>query len=57
MLIDRRIERQLREAKEAVDRWTDNVFALQSYCSNNFSISRADFAVQFGVPEDFDYIE
>lgn len=44
------------EAKAAADRWTDNVFQLQSYCVNNFGISRGDFLEQFGLKEDFDYV-
>lgn len=44
------------EAKAACDRWTDNIFTIQSYCTNNFGISRSDFAAQFGIPEDLDYV-
>lgn len=47
----------VKEAKEGADRWTDNIFALQTYCANNFDIGRADFAVQFAIPEDFDYVQ
>ncbi len=44
-------------AREACDRWTDNVFALQAHVVNAFGIARADFCAQFEVPEDFDYVE
>lgn len=44
-------------AKAGCDRWTDNIFALQSYCANSFGISRSDFAVQFGISEDLDYVQ
>lgn len=45
------------KAKQAANRWTDNIFTLQSYCSNNFSIERSQFNEQFSIPEDFDYIQ
>lgn len=44
------------KAKQAANRWTDNIFTLQSFCSNNFGIERSQFNEQFGLPEDFDYI-
>ena len=44
------------EALTAANRWTDNIFAIQSYCSNNFGLASADFNEQFGIPENFDYI-
>ena len=44
------------KAKISANRWTDNIFTLQSYCANNFSIERAQFNEQFAIPEDFDYI-
>ncbi|KAI8813481.1 meiotic nuclear division protein 1 [Cladochytrium replicatum] len=43
-------------AKEAANRWTENIFAVQSYVSNNFNISTSDFNKQFNIPEDFDTI-
>lgn len=43
-------------ARAACDRWTDNVFALQSYVTSTFGVSRSDFCAQFEVPEDFDYV-
>lgn len=51
------LKKSTKEAKIAANRWTDNIFTLQSYCSNTFSISRAQFDEQFNIPEDFDYIE
>lgn len=46
-----------RVAKAGADRWTDNIFTLQSYCANTFNIDRSDFATQFGIPEDLDYVQ
>lgn len=51
------IEKQMQIAKEATDRWTDNIFAIQSYCVSNFGISRSEFASQFGISEDLDYVQ
>ncbi|KAJ1957544.1 Meiotic nuclear division protein 1 [Dispira parvispora] len=50
-------ERAAQQAKDAANRWTDNIFILQSYCSNKFMIPAADFNRQFGIPEDFDNID
>ncbi|KAI8592420.1 Meiotic nuclear division protein 1 [Geranomyces variabilis] len=41
-------------AKEAANRWTDNIFALQSYCNRMYSIPSQQFAENFGIPEGFD---
>ncbi|RIA86348.1 meiotic nuclear division protein 1 [Glomus cerebriforme] len=41
-------------ALECGNRWTENIFILQSYCSNKFNIERSDFNQQFGIPEDLD---
>jgi hypothetical protein len=51
------LEKEVNVAKEAANRWTDNIFTLQSYCSNNYNIARSDFYTQFGLPEDLDYVE
>ncbi len=45
------------KAKSAANRWTDNIFTLQTFCANNFSIERAQFNEQFSIPDDFDYIQ
>jgi hypothetical protein len=45
------------EAKTAANRWTDNIFTVQGYCANNFGINRSAFNEQFGLSDDFDYIE
>ncbi|KAI8917562.1 meiotic nuclear division protein 1 [Powellomyces hirtus] len=43
-------------AKNAVNRWTENIFALQSYCSQTFGIPPQQFAEQFNIPDDFDSV-
>lgn len=42
--------------RECANRWTDNIFSLQSFCSNKFSLAKSDFDSQFGIPDDFDNI-
>lgn len=44
-------------ALESGNRWTENIFIVQSYCANKFNIERADFNQQFGIPEDFDTLQ
>ncbi|KAJ1981768.1 Meiotic nuclear division protein 1 [Dimargaris xerosporica] len=47
-------ERAANKAKDAANRWTDNIFILQSYCVNKFGVDTADFNKQFGITDDFD---
>jgi hypothetical protein len=51
------IEKLMLEAKLGSDRWTDNILTLQAHCANNFNLGRSDFASQFGLAEDFDYVQ
>eukprot|EP00055_Hartaetosiga_balthica_P001286 m.138198 g.138198 ORF g.138198 m.138198 type:complete len:205 (+) comp13611_c0_seq1:102-716(+) len=44
-------------AKEAANRWTDNVFAIKSWCQRKFNIDPNTMDKQFGIPTDFDSIE
>ncbi|KAG0026502.1 Meiotic nuclear division protein 1 [Podila clonocystis] len=41
-------------AKEAVNKWTENIFVFQSYCVNKFNVDRQEFNRNFGVSEDMD---
>uniref|UniRef100_A0A1A8A9L2 Meiotic nuclear division protein 1 homolog n=1 Tax=Nothobranchius furzeri TaxID=105023 RepID=A0A1A8A9L2_NOTFU len=43
-------------AKEAVSRWTDNVFAIKSWTKKKFSFDDGHINKAFGIPEDFDYM-
>ncbi|XP_012258729.2 meiotic nuclear division protein 1 homolog isoform X2 [Athalia rosae] len=43
--------------KDAVNVWTDNVFAIQRWCKNKFDISETDLNKQFNISRDLDYIE
>ncbi|XP_029168107.1 meiotic nuclear division protein 1 homolog [Nylanderia fulva] len=51
------IEEKARKNKDLANIWTDNIFAVQSWCKNKFSISEQDLNKQFNIPEDLDYIE
>ncbi|XP_012687148.2 meiotic nuclear division protein 1 homolog [Clupea harengus] len=44
-------------AKEAVSRWTDNVFAIKSWAKRKFSFEDSRIDKAFGIPEDFDYMD
>uniref|UniRef100_A0A1A8IK53 Meiotic nuclear division protein 1 homolog n=1 Tax=Nothobranchius kuhntae TaxID=321403 RepID=A0A1A8IK53_NOTKU len=44
-------------AKEAVSRWTDNVFAIKSWTKKKFSFDDGHINKAFGIPEDFDYMD
>lgn len=37
--------------------WTDNIYAIQSWCKDKFGISNEDLNKQFNIPEDLDYKE
>uniref|UniRef100_A0A8C7Q524 Meiotic nuclear division protein 1 homolog n=1 Tax=Oncorhynchus mykiss TaxID=8022 RepID=A0A8C7Q524_ONCMY len=44
-------------AKEAVSRWTDNVFAIKSWAKRKFGFDDGRIDKAFGIPEDFDYMD
>ncbi|KAH0564692.1 meiotic nuclear division protein 1 homolog [Cotesia glomerata] len=43
--------------KEAANTWTDNIFAIQSWCKNKFDINTETLNKQFRIPEELDYLE
>lgn len=45
------------EYREATNKWTDNIFAIQSWCKNKFDISEGCLNKQFNIPDDLDYKE
>ncbi|XP_033628227.1 meiotic nuclear division protein 1 homolog [Asterias rubens] len=51
------VKRQTAVSREAVNRWTDNVFAIKSWCKKKFSMEEKTIDKHFSIPEDFDYIE
>ncbi|NXJ62291.1 MND1 protein, partial [Rostratula benghalensis] len=44
-------------AKEAVNRWTDNIFSIKSWAKRKFGFEESRIDKSFGIPEDFDYID
>lgn len=44
-------------AKESVNRWTDNIFSVKSWCKRKFAIEEAAINKNFGIPEELDYID
>eukprot|EP00252_Welwitschia_mirabilis_P018129 TRINITY_DN4034_c0_g1_i1.p1 TRINITY_DN4034_c0_g1~~TRINITY_DN4034_c0_g1_i1.p1 ORF type:complete len:208 (+),score=57.31 TRINITY_DN4034_c0_g1_i1:75-698(+) len=47
-------------AHEAANRWTDNIFGLQQWCSNNFPEAKERLEHlyrEIGITETFDYLE
>ncbi|KAF9344611.1 Meiotic nuclear division protein 1 [Mortierella sp. AD094] len=43
-------------AKDAANRWTENIFIFQSYCVDKFNVDRQEFNRNFSIPEDLDTI-
>ena len=50
------MDHDTRRAVEGANRWTDNVFALRSFCSKKFNMDGRDFDKAFQIPQDFDYV-
>ncbi|XP_057667454.1 meiotic nuclear division protein 1 homolog [Diorhabda carinulata] len=49
--------KKTQELKDAANRWTDNIFAIQSWCEKKFMLEKNVINKQFGIPDDFDYLE
>nr|ACO15174.1 Meiotic nuclear division protein 1 homolog [Caligus clemensi] len=44
-------------SKMAANRWTDNIYSIQSWIRRKFpNINAGDFNKQFGIPSDIDYV-
>lgn len=50
------LESEISTAKDAANRWTDNVFSLKSWIKKKFPVDENQINKQFGIPEDLDYI-
>lgn len=44
-------------ARDAANRWTDNVFTVKSWAKKKFGFENKQIDKTFGIPEDFDYID
>lgn len=52
------LAKEVKIAKEATNRWTDNIFAIQSWIGKKFpAVSVDDLNKQFDIPEELDYVE
>ena len=53
-----RLENETKMAKEAVNRWTDNIFSVHSWVGKRFpTVNINDMNKSFGIPDDMDYVE
>ncbi|XP_008592733.1 PREDICTED: meiotic nuclear division protein 1 homolog, partial [Galeopterus variegatus] len=52
-----KIRQESKIAKDAANRWTDNVFAIKSWAKRKFGFEENKIDKSFGIPEDFDYID
>lgn len=50
------VKKQTLVAKEATNRWTDNIFSIKSWVKNKFFIEESVLNKQFGIPEELDYV-
>ncbi|KAG0045699.1 Meiotic nuclear division protein 1 [Gryganskiella cystojenkinii] len=41
-------------AKDAANRWTENIFSFQSYCVDKFNLDRQEFNRNFGLSDEMD---
>lgn len=46
----------LQVSLEAVNRWTDNIFAVKSWCKSKFYMEDNALNKAFGIPEELDYL-
>ncbi|KAL1123336.1 hypothetical protein AAG570_002421 [Ranatra chinensis] len=53
----KQLEKEIDIAKAAINRWTDNIFSIKSWCQKKFFIEGPTLDKQFGIPPDLDYIE
>ena len=52
------LEGQTKMAKEAVNRWTDNIFSAHSWIGKRFPhVEVSQLNKQYEIPEELDYIE
>ena len=52
-----KVAQQNEKAKDAVNRWTDAIFALKNYAKDRVQVEEAVLNKNLGIPNDFDYVE
>jgi len=51
------IENDCKIAREAANRWTDNIWEVKKWCVNKHNMDSALLDKNWEIPEDFDYVE
>lgn len=54
-LLIKAMEEDVKTAKDAANRWTDNLFLLRSHMQGR-GVDLSHFDKNYGIPEDLDYI-
>ncbi|GLH09149.1 hypothetical protein R5R35_008187 [Gryllus longicercus] len=52
-----KMKTEIQVAKDAANRWTDNIFAVKSWCKNKFSMEESTLDKHFGIDPEMDYID
>ncbi|XP_077971529.1 meiotic nuclear division protein 1 homolog [Styela clava] len=52
----KQMQEEIGIAKDAANRWTDNIFSLKTWIKRKFPIDENIINKQFDIPEDLDYI-
>ncbi|XP_069682875.1 meiotic nuclear division protein 1 homolog [Periplaneta americana] len=52
-----KMKNQTQVAKEAANRWTDNIFSIKAWCKNKFFIEENVLNKQFGIDPEMDYLD
>ncbi|XP_032519091.2 meiotic nuclear division protein 1 homolog [Danaus plexippus] len=52
-----KIRKEIEDLKQAVNRWTENIYILKSYIKNTFQMDNEAIEQNFNIPPDMDYIE
>lgn len=51
------MEKDIRDAVNCTNRWTDNIFAIRSHCQKALGMETEKFNGFFQISDDFDYLE
>ncbi|VDK85438.1 unnamed protein product [Litomosoides sigmodontis] len=52
-----RLKSETTKARDAANRWTDNIFAAKKWCKKNFNVEEKIFNSQFEIPSELDYVD
>lgn len=51
------LNNNIEELKTAINRWTENIYILKSYCKNTFNFDNDTIDQSFGIPKELDYLD